>query len=181
MGGEWRSRRLPIIDAPGLRPTSDRVRETLFNWLQGHVQGAVCLDAFAGSGALGFEALSRGAAKVVWVERQVAAARQLQESIELLKPERESAELITGDVLGYLNAVEGAAFDLVFLDPPFRQGLVSQVLDALMSAQCLAANALVYLEHESEISFDWAQWNLIAKKEQCSGQVTGWLLSAERV
>ena len=87
IGGEWRSRKLPFVDAPGLRPTPDRIRETLFNWLQGNIHGAKCLDMFAGSGALGFEALSRGASDVIFVEKNVACASQLKENLALLKTE----------------------------------------------------------------------------------------------
>ena len=124
IGGEWRSRKLKFADVPGLRPTPDRVRETLFNWLQWHVPGARCLDLFAGSGALGLEALSRGARDVVMVEKHPAAAQALRDNLTLLGAR--NARLVHDDALRYLGRVT-VAFDLIFLDPPFRQMLLEPV------------------------------------------------------
>ena len=101
IAGEWRSRQLPVLDLPGLRPTTDRVRETLFNWLQNDVPGARCLDLFAGSGALGFEAASRGAASVTLLEMQPAAANQLAANMQLLQAQ--NMQLIRADALGWLE------------------------------------------------------------------------------
>src|SRR5690625_7049582 len=122
ISGRWRGRRLKVPGLPGLRPSGDRVRETLFNWLQWDIAGARCLDLFAGTGALGLEALSRGAAKVTFVERNrklVAALRELAASW----PGGEGMEVVQGDVAGWLASQAGrnhdASFDLVFIDPPF--------------------------------------------------------------
>ena len=174
IGGQWRSRRLPIADVPGLRPTPDRVRETLFNWLQMTVPGARCLDLFAGSGALGFEALSREAAQVVLVEKHPVAFRQLQANAATLKAER--AVLIPADAFAYLQG-ETDAFDLVFLDPPFRQGLPDQVLQVLMERSLLKPGGMVYLEHEADYAPDLARWNLQVHRQAKSGQVQGLLLA----
>ncbi len=100
IGGEWRSRKLPFVDAPGLRPTPDRIRETLFNWLQGNIHGANCIDMFAGSGALGFEALSRGAKDVIFIEKNAACVTQLNANLALLNTE---AKVIQSDALSFLN------------------------------------------------------------------------------
>jgi len=144
IGGEWRSRQLPVLDLPGLRPTTDRVRETLFNWLQNDVRGARCLDLFAGSGALGFEAASRGAANVVLLELQAAAADQLAANIQLLQAE--SLQLIRANALGWLVQYQGEAFDLVFLDPPFASDLLEPAIRCLHQQQLLSSDACVYIE-----------------------------------
>ena len=159
IGGEWRSRKLPFIDAQGLRPTPDRIRETLFNWLQGYIHGANCLDLFAGSGVLGLEALSRGAAQVVFVEKNKAVANQLKENLTVLKAD---AEVRQTDALDYLNSENimqkwgGVLPNIIFLDPPYRQNLLEQSLTILCdkSKGLINKNTLIYLEHESEESFD---------------------------
>ena len=117
IGGGWRGRRITFPDVPGLRPTPDRVRETLFNWLQHDIAGARCLDLFAGSGALGLEALSRGAKELVFVEQSVAASRALQEQLARLGAERRS-QVVEMGAARYLRGA-APAFDIVFLDPPF--------------------------------------------------------------
>ncbi|HEY8554157.1 MAG TPA: 16S rRNA (guanine(966)-N(2))-methyltransferase RsmD [Burkholderiales bacterium] len=116
IGGRWRSRRLEVPAAEGLRPTPDRVRETLFNWLAPYIEGARCLDLFAGTGALCLEALSRGAAEVVMVERSAEAVRRLRENVARLGAE--GAEVVALDALEYL-AGRPRRFDVVFIDPPF--------------------------------------------------------------
>lgn len=175
IGGEWRSRKLPFVDTPGLRPTPDRIRETLFNWLQGRVHGAVCIDMFAGSGALGFEALSRGAKEVVFVEKNSACARQLNENLSLLKAE---SSVIQSDALSFLGKIQmpEKPFDIVFLDPPYRQGLIEKSLSYLESESLLDENSLIYLEHESEEVFDWNDFGLTVLKEAKAGQVHSFLL-----
>lgn len=146
IGGRWRGSKLPVADVEGLRPSSDRVRETLFNWLQPMLQGARVLDAFAGSGALGLEAASRGAARVLLMERHPALAANLRE--QALRLERNDAqavvEVIHDDVLRWLARPPTQAFDLVFLDPPFAADLWSSALAALMP--WLAADAWLYVE-----------------------------------
>ena len=141
VGGEWRSRLIAFPAGRDLRPTPDRVRETLFNWLGQDLTGRTCLDLFAGSGALGFEAASRGAKRVVMVERDPAAFRGLQANAAALNAG--AVELKRADALEFLH-VDDAAYDVVFLDPPFRAGYIPQVLSAL--TRRLAPGALVYVE-----------------------------------
>jgi len=179
IGGEWRSRQLPFVEVVGLRPTPDRVRETLFNWLQGKVAGARCLDLFAGSGAIAFEALSRGALSVVLVEKHPAAFRQLQENlIQLDANSGTRGEVINADAADYLDRALGT-FDLIFLDPPYRKGLLPIALDKIMSQSLLHLEGRLYLEHEVEESFDWSSWNLRVLKQSKAGQVCGVLLALD--
>lgn len=176
IGGEWKSRQLPFIEVPGLRPTPDRVRETLFNWLQGRVPEAFCLDLFAGSGAIGFEALSRYAAEVVLVEKHAKVAQQLKENLSSLKLEDESrASIINKDAAKYLDETE-ATFDIIFLDPPYRKDLLPRVLDQIIAKSLLNADGVIYLEHESEEQFEWLNWDLEVLKQSKAGQVSGVLL-----
>jgi 16S rRNA (guanine966-N2)-methyltransferase len=144
IGGRYRGRKLPVPAQPGLRPTGDRVRETLFNWLAPVIEGAHCLDLFAGSGALGFEAASRGAAEVVMVEQAAPVVRMLEANAKLLGAS--VLRVVQGDALRWL---EGPAqtFDIVFLDPPFAvAGLLQRACDLLEARRWLAPRALVYLE-----------------------------------
>ena len=172
IGGKWRSRKLSFISAPNLRPTPDRVRETLFNWLQSSIANARCLDLFAGSGALGLEALSRGASEVVFIEKHRTAARQLEQNLALLKT---TNPVINQDAKTYLLK-ESQAFDIIFLDPPFRQGLLPIMLELILEKQLLNNNALIYLEHEAEVDYNWQDWQLEAIKETKAGQVKSYLL-----
>ncbi|BCV60097.1 16S rRNA (guanine(966)-N(2))-methyltransferase RsmD [Shewanella algae] len=170
IAGQWRSRKLPIQDLEGLRPTTDRVRETLFNWLAGELSGSSVLDCFGGSGALALEALSRYAAFARVYELQKTAAQQLQQNLQTLKCN--SAEVINGDVLAGLARPADRRFDIVFIDPPFRRGLAEQTLTLLAQHQWLNPGALIYLEVESElqqlpIPADWE-----ALKEKQAGQVS---------
>jgi len=176
IGGQWRSRQLSFVEAPGLRPTPDRIRETLFNWLQGDVASARCLDLFAGSGAIAFEALSRHAAEVVLVEMHPKAARQLRDNLQLLENGDVSrGEVVNADALNFLKR-DSKPFDLIFLDPPYRKGLLPQVLDLIIGNRLLTERGLIYLEHEAEESFDWSVWGLAIKKQSKAGQVMGYLL-----
>ena len=144
IGGQWRGRKLQFFGAEGLRPTGDRIRETLFNWLQPSIEGSRCLDLFAGSGALGFEAASRGAAEVVMVEYHPATVRQLQSQIALFDADNLSVR--QGSALHYLNNLT-AAVDLVFLDPPFHSDLLQLSLDAIKPDRMLRPNGRIYLEY----------------------------------
>lgn len=146
IGGSWRGSRLEVADVSGLRPTTDRTRETLFNWLQGVVAGARCLDLFAGSGALGLEAASRGAASVVLVERDAAQAATLRGTLSRLQRSGPDVpvEVVAGDALSWLRDYVGAPFDLVFLDPPFSSDPWLRVFAAL--APHLSADAWIYVE-----------------------------------
>ena len=177
IGGEWRSRQLPFIEVPGLRPTPDRVRETLFNWLQGKIAGARCLDLFSGSGAIAFEALSRYAAEVVFVEKHAKVAQQLKDNLASLKLEDQSrASIFNQDAMTYLKQAD-EPFDLIFLDPPYRKDLLPHVLDNIVESALIKFDGLIYLEHESEEHFDWSVWNLEPLKESKAGQVRGVLLA----
>jgi 16S rRNA (guanine966-N2)-methyltransferase len=141
IGGEYRGRRIAVPDRADLRPTPDRVRETLFNWLGQTLEGRACLDLFAGSGALGFEAASRGAPRVVMVEKDRSVFSALEKTCELIGAKQ--IDLVLGDAFDFLrNSSEN--FDVVFLDPPFRQNALPALLSALPAH--LAPGARVYAE-----------------------------------
>jgi len=144
IAGRWRGRRLRFPADAGIRPTPDRVRETLFNWLQGDIDGARCLDLFAGSGSLGIEALSRGAGRVVLVERVPRVAAYLRETIA--QWDLRGGEVQQIDAQSFLRS-PGWHFDLVFLDPPFADGALEPLLAALAQSRQLAPGARVYIEH----------------------------------
>ncbi len=143
IGGRWRGTRLPVPDRPGLRPTSDRVRETLFNWLQPQLPGARVLDLFAGSGALGLEALSRGAASAQLVEADGRLASGLAVLGQRLGA-GDQLDVHTGDALAWLRGAQQDGFDIAFVDPPFEAGLWDAVLTVLPAR--MAARAWIYLE-----------------------------------
>ncbi len=149
IAGKWRGRRLPVLDHDGLRPTTDRVRETLFNWLMHDIAGARCLDAFAGSGALGLECLSRGAEHVSFIEADRRVAEQLQSNLSLLEAS-ENSELIRQSAINVLRRRPAKAFDLVFLDPPFESSFLAQTFPLLAENGWLNDNALVYVEQASK-------------------------------
>ncbi len=145
IGGQWRGRKLSFRPEQGLRPTTDRVRETLFNWLAPDIHGARCLDLFAGSGALGLEALSRGAARCDFVDSSAQVIRQLQQHLATLGAgDRGSCH--RRPALEFLQSKPAAPWDVVFVDPPFGLGLIEPSLAALQSPGVLATYALVYLE-----------------------------------
>ena len=146
VGGQWRSRRLRVAEVPGLRPTPDRVRETLFNWLGQEIDGWTCLDLFAGSGALGFEAASRGAARVTLVERDPRAYAVLQQNATLLGGDALRCQ--RGDALRFIGTT-AERYDLVLLDPPFRQDWLAQIEKLL--PRVLAEGAYVYVEAETPV------------------------------
>jgi 16S rRNA (guanine966-N2)-methyltransferase len=147
IGGTWRSRLVSFPAERGLRPTPDRVRETLFNWLGQNLSGKRCLDLFAGSGVLGFEALSRGAAEVVLVEHSRAVAGALRENAARLGAH--GVRLVVGDALHFLRDPGGGRFDVVFVDPPYDSGLVAAALARLPAL--LAPGAVVYVESDGPI------------------------------
>lgn len=143
IGGEWRGRKLKVPDLVHLRPTPDRVRETLFNWLAPSIAGAHCLDAFSGSGALGFEALSRGAAHVVMVDEAPVVIALLEEELKLFKAE--NAEIYRARLpLGLRQPVK--PFDIVFLDPPYQENILLPCCFYLEEKNFLADSAQIYLE-----------------------------------
>lgn len=147
IGGEWRGRRIRFPAKGGIRPTPDRVRETLFNWLMARMPGSRCLDLFAGSGALGLEALSRGAAHVTFVERDRENAASLAATAVALAPGR--AAVIEADALAWLAGAP-ETFDVVFLDPPFGSGLLGEATRLLESRGWLAGDAFVYIERPAK-------------------------------
>ncbi|OBW90940.1 16S rRNA methyltransferase [Gallibacterium genomosp. 3] len=165
IAGLWRGRKLPVLLSQGLRPTSDRVRETLFNWLMNDIVDARCLDCFAGSGALGFESLSRQAKSVTMLEKSSVIAKQLQQNLQQLKAQ--NGEVICTDTLRFLREqTVTAPFDIVFLDPPFHQDLLVETITLLESRSWLAQNALIYLECEktlNEIEIPQT-WQLLKEK-----------------
>ncbi len=150
IGGQWRRSKLPVVDAPGLRPTPSRVRETLFNWLGQDMTGRRCLDAFAGSGALGFEAASRHAAQVVMLEREPRLARALKECRDRLGADTVRIENV--DAMSWMASCAPASFDLVFLDPPFDAGLTLPALER--TVRLLEPQGVVYLESGAPIDTD---------------------------
>jgi len=146
VAGKWRSRLLDIADVQGLRPTSERIRETLFNWLAPTLDGARCLDLFAGTGVLGLEALSRGAAEVVFVEKSSIAVKVLRENIEAL--DAQDAMVHNTDAMQFLTGSTLGTFDVVFLDPPFAADMLDDLCRLLGAASVLASGARIYLEED---------------------------------
>jgi 16S rRNA (guanine966-N2)-methyltransferase len=169
IGGGWRGRRVGFPDIPGLRPTPDRVRETLFNWLQHDIMGARCLDLFAGSGVLGLEALSRGAKELVFVEQAVAAARGLKEQLIRLGGQARGQVMEMG-AARFLRA-PAPAFDIAFLDPPFERGALSEYVPMLDAGNWLKVGGLVYLENEKSAGAPQLppHWELL--KSKAAGEV----------
>lgn len=153
IGGQYRRRVLKFPDSEGLRPTPDRVRETLFNWLGQELDGWHCLDLFAGSGALGFEAASRGAARVVMIEQAPKVLAALRENAEMLQNPRE-IEIIRADAIQYLASPK-AKFDLIFLDPPFKKGWIPRLEPLLPGVLNEDGAIYVEAEHQIESLGDW--------------------------
>ena len=178
--GQWRRTPIPVANVLGLRPTPDRVRETLFNWLGQQLIGQHCLDLFAGTGALGFEAASRGAASVTLIESNRVASGQIRGLIDRLGAR--NMTLIEGDALANLSRLPTQFFDVIFLDPPFEQGLLEQVLPKIMNI--LKPGGLIYIESEMPITASligaWApQAPLSIIKADKAGKVYYHLLSYE--
>lgn len=165
IGGEWRGRKLHFPQAGSLRPTPDRVRETLFNWLQFELAGTRCLDLFAGSGALGFEALSRGAAAVQFVEPDPAAARAIGEALRTFGTDR--GRLEQQDAFAFLQGKPAAPYDIVFLDPPYAERWLGRACAALEQGGWLKPGAWVYLEDAAAHGVPAVPegWNLLRSKK----------------
>ncbi len=172
ISGRFRGKKLPVLNAQGLRPTGDRVKEMVFNWLMFDVADSCCLDGFAGSGSLGFEALSRGAKSVQFLELDKTVANQLKKNLQALKITEEQGKVFNQNSLEYLKLPQTTPhFDLVFLDPPFHFGLSQQAINLLAENNWLKENALIYVETEANIPLTVPQnWQL--KKEKTTGQVT---------
>lgn len=174
IGGQHRGRKLTFTEQKGLRPTGDRVKETLFNWLQAYIRGANVLDMYAGSGSLGFEAQSRGAATVTMLELTALQTRQLKVLSGQLQADNISIH--QADALKWSESYQGSPFDLVFLDPPFADNLLQQSVDKLAESGLVKTDSMIYLEADKkqsmpEIPPDWE-----VMKEKKMGQVNVWLL-----
>ncbi len=169
ISGQWKGRKLPVLNVEGLRPTTDRVKETLFNWLMQEVHGRRVLDCFSGSGSLAFEALSRHASYALLLELDAGAAKQLQQNLARLG--QAPAEVKQSNCLSFLSSAAASPFDLVFLDPPFRQGLLEPACQLLETKGWLADDALIYVEAEKELALTQlpATWRLL--KEKVAGQL----------
>ena len=177
IGGELRSRKISFPDAAGLRPSADRVRETLFNWLQMAIPAARVLDLFAGSGALGFEAASRGASSVVMVEKAKVAANALRDNRDALATT--AVQIIEADALIWLRRDAGKQrFDLVFLDPPFDANQHYEAAYTLAESGCLAPGALVYIESAEPLDEAMLPSNWTGRKIKRAGAVHSTLLQA---
>jgi 16S rRNA (guanine966-N2)-methyltransferase len=177
IAGRWRGVPIDFPPLPEVRPTPDRVRETLFNWLQPAIVGASCLDLFAGSGALGFEAVSRGALRAVLVDRDPQLARHLKETAIKLHAADE-VEVVASEALQFLRrAVQ--PFDVVFLDPPYASTVLSEVCSRLAQGW-LAPNALVYLEAPAESGLPALPMSWSVHRSKRAGQVGYHLLRASR-
>ena len=168
IAGDWRGRKLSFPDIPGLRPTGDRTRETVFNWLAPYIYESRVLDLFAGSGALGMEAISRGAKHCIFVEAEHQAAQSLSNNLKSLQCD--IGKVIQKNAFDALYEIPAHSIDLLFLDPPFDAQLHQSILDSLGARQILAPSALVYLEAPSheliQLPIGWSQL-----KEKVSGQV----------
>lgn len=172
IAGRWRGRPLAFSDAEGLRPTGDRIRETLFNWLQAYVPGARCLDLFAGSGALGLEALSRGAETAVFVERARPAAEAIRAN--LAKFSATGGRVLQADALRFLQG-PAERFDIVFIDPPFGSDIIGSCCELLEQRGWLAPGALIYIEQDRSRSAPQLPDNWTLHRQAHAGQVAYYL------
>ena len=174
IGGKWRGRKITFDDAEGLRPTTDRIRETVFNWLQPYMLKSFCLDCFAGSGVLGFEALSRGADKVVFIEQNIKTVKRLKDNISTLNAS--GASVFHQDALIWLRSTQQQReqvkqkFNLVFLDPPFHCDLLVKASALLASSGILAEDAIIYVEHAVDADVTLPE-NWFCLKQKKAGQV----------
>jgi 16S rRNA (guanine966-N2)-methyltransferase len=173
IGGKWRGRKLTIPALAEVRPTPDRVRETLFNWLTSYIVDAVCLDLFAGSGALGFEALSRGAASVVFIDQASAATKMLAD--ELTRFGATNAQVYQAKIPQQLPSFT-QPFDLVFLDPPYQADLLYPICQLLEAKNLLSATALIYLESDKPLEANLLPPNWEILKDKKAGQVGYYLV-----
>lgn len=170
ISGQFRGRKLPVMDLPGLRPTTDRTKETLFNWISPYLHDAVCLDMFAGSGSLGFEALSRYGSSCTFIEQNKQAAQQIRNNLQLLKLD-EHGQVCVGDALSLVPSLK-QKFDVIFIDPPFNQALVPEVINVIHQHQLLSEQGLVYIECELENSQYEVPQNWLCIKERQTKQLS---------
>ena len=173
IGGQWRGRKLNFADDPGVRPTADRVRETLFNWLRIDIEEARCLDLFAGSGALGLEALSRGAKEVVFVDSNSKVINTITAQLKILGAE--NSQVIKQTAESYLGSVMPTPFDVVFLDPPFHKEFLLPIIKQLIDGGWLKNNALLYIEAEKELGEPELPEGWVFHKNKTAGQVSFYL------
>jgi len=173
IGGQWRSRKLHFSDIPDLRPTPDRIRETVFNWLQPVIVDARCLDLFAGSGALGFEALSRGAAHCLFIDKHPLSTDDIQQSLKLLKTD--AGETMTGDSLQILQTLHESPsdrqFNVVFVDPPYAMNCALECCELLVEHQWLADEAYIYIESSEAINENKLPPHWALHRQKKSGNV----------
>lgn len=162
IGGQWRSRKIAVPVVEGLRPTTDRTRETVFNWLQPYLPGCRCLDVCAGSGALGFEALSRGASYADFVEIDSQAVQSIRQSINDLQAH---ASVWHESIFDFLRRSSIEAYDIIFIDPPFQQHMHEQILSSLASSQILADDVLVYCEKPEGGLLELERWSWFKHKK----------------
>ncbi len=148
VGGKWRGRKLNVIEAPGLRPTPDRIRETLFNWVNKKIINARCLDLFAGTGALSFEALSRGASEVTMVDSNPSVVKNLTKTADILESKCHHIKCV--DAISWLRA-QKRSFDIIFLDPPFGQGHVEKCCQIIYEQSLLDNSGIIYIESEKDV------------------------------
>ena len=174
IAGQWRGRKIKFIDQDGLRPTPDRVRETVFSWLQADIPNSACLDLFAGSGALGFEAASRGAASVTLVDSSSQSCKIMLENAVLLHST--SIHVVTSDAERYLKE-RSTKYDVVFLDPPYKLNILPQVFMMLEQGQCLSEHAKIYVEHNVKQTLPELPDNWQVLKNKKAGQVSYCLIS----
>jgi len=169
VAGKWRSRLLPVTDIEGLRPTPERIRETLFNWLSDEISGRHCLDPFAGTGALAFEALSRGAASATLIDKSPRVVEALQSSAALL--EADNARIECADGLSFMQQAASRRYDIVFLDPPFAGDSVEECCRLLQSNGWLTDRAIVYIEQEKSRPLPELPQGWTLTKENRAGNV----------
>ena len=180
IGGQWRGRKLEFPDVDGLRPTTDPIRETLFNWLQPHLPQSNCLDLYAGSGVLGFEAASRGAKNVLMVEKNVHIIKALRTNKELINTD--NVQLMHRSAIDYLKQKRKAGdvrFDVVFLDPPFKQNELLECTKWLEDNGCLSDDAVIYIECERKLDVDFLPANWTEYRYKTTGQVSYYLYHRE--
>ena len=178
IGGKWRGRKLSVLDKQGLRPTTDRVKETLYNWLMPIIQNSNCLDCFSGSGSLGFEAASRGAQSVTLLEKDKQVANQLKKNKQLIASN--NIDIYATDTFHWLNKPAQKQFDIVFIDPPFHQSLIEKTVQLLENNHWLNLSAYIYIETETThdlTSYIPSNWYL--HREKTAGQVHSYLFIRE--
>ena len=178
IGGKWRGRKLSVLDKQGLRPTTDRVKETLYNWLMPIIQNSNCLDCFSGSGSLGFEAASRGAQSVTLLEKDKQVANQLKKNKQLIVSNK--IDIYATDTFQWLDKPAQKQFDVVFIDPPFHQSLIEKTVQLLENNHWLTSSAYIYIESETNhdlTSYIPSNWYL--HREKTAGQVHSYLFIRE--